>query len=304
SEQDVRRVLAEARDRFGRVDGVLHAAAVSGAASSERTLDALTLDDVHEQFYAKVQGARALAAALRGADLDVCVLFSSNAAVLGGLGFGAYAPANAMLDAFAAQQSRDGEVPWISASWDGWPEFPDVEATSGDQPQSSMDAFAMTADEACAAFERVLALGSTPQVVVSTGPLEARRRQWVTGTDPEAEDQGAEPPQYARPSMRVDYVAPRTDTERDAAAIWEDLLGIQDIGVHDNFFELGGHSLLATRLVAKIREAFGLELPLRSLYEATTIEQLADLVDTLRVAQHRQLAVADGIEDDRVDVEL
>ncbi|MEL6446179.1 MAG: SDR family NAD(P)-dependent oxidoreductase [Bacteroidota bacterium] len=304
SEQDVRRVLSEARDRFGRVDGVLHAAAVSGAASSERTLDALTLDDVHEQFYAKVQGARALAAALRGADLDVCVLFSSNAAVLGGLGFGAYAPANAMLDAFAAQQSRDGEVPWISASWDGWPEFPDVEATSGDQPQSSMDAFAMTADEACAAFERVLALGSTPQVVVSTGPLEARRRQWVTGTDPEAEDQGAEPPQYARPSMRVDYVAPRTDTERDAAAIWEDLLGIQDIGVHDNFFELGGHSLLATRLVAKIREAFGLELPLRSLYEATTIEQLADLVDTLRVAQHRQLAVADGIEDDRVDVEL
>ncbi|MFH7023808.1 phosphopantetheine-binding protein, partial [Flavobacterium sp. FlaQc-50] len=67
------------------------------------------------------------------------------------------------------------------------------------------------------------------------------------------------------------YVAPRTDTERQLAVIWQNLLGIVKVGIYDNFFELGGHSLLATRLVSMIRKEMVLEISVREVFEHTTI---------------------------------
>jgi iturin family lipopeptide synthetase A len=69
------------------------------------------------------------------------------------------------------------------------------------------------------------------------------------------------------------------------AAIWQDLLGIDRIGVNDNFFELGGHSLLATRLMSRLREAFQVEIPLRSLFEAVTIADSAAMLLEHQVGQ-------------------
>ncbi|MDB4951689.1 MAG: Malonyl CoA-acyl carrier protein transacylase [Gemmatimonadetes bacterium] len=75
------------------------------------------------------------------------------------------------------------------------------------------------------------------------------------------------------------FVAPRTDTERELAAIWADLLGSPRIGIADNFFGMGGHSLTATRVVTRIRQAFGVEVPLRVLFEAQTLGALAERID-------------------------
>uniref|UniRef100_UPI000DE2394F non-ribosomal peptide synthetase n=1 Tax=Nonomuraea lactucae TaxID=2249762 RepID=UPI000DE2394F len=74
-------------------------------------------------------------------------------------------------------------------------------------------------------------------------------------------------------------LAPRTPTEERLAAIWADLLGRDRVGVTDDFFALGGHSLLALRLVARLREAFGAEVPLRRCFETPTIAGLAPLLD-------------------------
>lgn len=71
------------------------------------------------------------------------------------------------------------------------------------------------------------------------------------------------------------FVAPRTPTEEALAKLWSGLLGLKQIGVHDNFFELGGHSLLATQVVSRVRENLQVEIPLRRIFEAPTIEQLA-----------------------------
>ncbi|MBC7574446.1 MAG: amino acid adenylation domain-containing protein, partial [Herminiimonas sp.] len=71
------------------------------------------------------------------------------------------------------------------------------------------------------------------------------------------------------------YVAPRTAEEITTAAIWADVLQLEQVGVHDNFFELGGHSLLATQVVSRLRAAFGTDIPLRALFEAPTVELLA-----------------------------
>jgi len=87
-------------------------------------------------------------------------------------------------------------------------------------------------------------------------------------------------PDTVRLEVEAEYVAPRIPLEEQLAAIWGDLLGIDQVGVHDDFFaELGGHSLLATQLVSRIRDAFGIGLPLRALFEAPTVARLAALID-------------------------
>jgi len=75
-----------------------------------------------------------------------------------------------------------------------------------------------------------------------------------------------------------DYLAPRTPMERELAAILEELLGIERVGVYDSFFELGGFSMLATRLVSRVRESFGVQLSVRDVFEAPTVDELAPLI--------------------------
>nr|WP_262493035.1 non-ribosomal peptide synthetase [Myroides guanonis] len=72
-----------------------------------------------------------------------------------------------------------------------------------------------------------------------------------------------------------EYVAPRNETEAQLAEIWQNLLGLEQVGIHDNFFELGGHSLLATRLVSMIRQELSIEISIRDVFEYTTISELS-----------------------------
>ncbi|RFZ90713.1 non-ribosomal peptide synthetase [Mucilaginibacter conchicola] len=78
----------------------------------------------------------------------------------------------------------------------------------------------------------------------------------------------------------VKYVAPATDTEKMLAAIWREMLGIEQVGIHDNFFELGGHSLIAVKVMARVEQETGERLPLAILFENSTIEKLAAVLDS------------------------
>jgi acyl-coenzyme A synthetase/AMP-(fatty) acid ligase/acyl carrier protein len=77
------------------------------------------------------------------------------------------------------------------------------------------------------------------------------------------------------------YVAPRSETEEKITAIWQEVLDRQMIGVKHDFFELGGHSLIAARVMSRLNQLFGIQLPLRKLFEVTTIEKCAELIDAL-----------------------
>ncbi len=83
-------------------------------------------------------------------------------------------------------------------------------------------------------------------------------------------------------------LSPRTPTEAALVNIWEEALGIEGVGVRDNFFALGGHSLLATRVISRIWKNLGLSLPVRLLFEAPTIAQLAERVDAAARKEQRQ----------------
>lgn len=75
------------------------------------------------------------------------------------------------------------------------------------------------------------------------------------------------------------HAGPRTEVERKLAAVWQELLKVEKVGVDQNFFELGGHSLLALQVMARVRSLFGVELPVRSLFEGATIAGLAGEVE-------------------------
>ena len=83
------------------------------------------------------------------------------------------------------------------------------------------------------------------------------------------------PPNQSRPELEENYVTPRTPVEEVLADIWVEVLNLERVSIHDNFFELGGHSLLATQVIARIRSAFQIEIPLRALFEKPTVEELA-----------------------------
>jgi acyl carrier protein len=87
------------------------------------------------------------------------------------------------------------------------------------------------------------------------------------------------PPQLFAAETEHSFVAPRTEVEQLLAGLWQRVLRIEQVGRHDNFFELGGHSLLATQLVSRMREAFQVELPVRSLFEHPTVVALAAAVE-------------------------
>ncbi|HVR95482.1 MAG TPA: acyltransferase domain-containing protein [Thermoanaerobaculia bacterium] len=151
------------------------------------------------------------------------------------------------------------------------------------------------------AVSRLLGSGAAPQAVASPLPLPERwsRLEPLPEGGRAARTTRTAVGFYPRPTLRVEYVAPRNETEERIARLWQELLGVAQVGVHDNFLDLGGDSLLATRLAARMRETFHLDLPVRIFFEKSTVAELGEAVDALRhEEQERQtLEMLDRIKD-------
>lgn len=132
----------------------------------------------------------------------------------------------------------------------------------------------ITPAEGCEALMRVLAGEYGPRVVISSLDLPALIEQAERAAHA-SDERGLK---LARPELDSAYVEPRDEIERTLVGFWQELLGIDQVGIHDNFFDLGGHSLIAVRLFAKVKRAFSVEFPISVLFEAPTIERCAAMI--------------------------
>ena len=266
-------VIAEAKRRFGRIHGVIHAAGIPGGGVLERLNPAV----VEPVFAPKVLGTRILDELLRDDALDFLLLCSSLISFLGFPGRGEYTAANAYVDAYGRAAASRGRREVIVVNWDTWTES--GMAVGGSRPAGERND-GMRNAEGVEVLRRVLE-GTHPQVVVSVRDfrpreIEALYARGTTASGAEDPDGQAVAPtrRYARPPLTSELAGSRDDTEAALVEIWQDLLGIEPVGIHDNFFELGGDSVLGLQIVARARQA-GLELRAKQIFEHQSIAELA-----------------------------
>jgi acyl transferase domain-containing protein/acyl carrier protein len=269
----MRDAVGRALERFGRLDGALHAASgMRGAAF--QPLHEATPDACAPLFGASVRALSALEAALPREGLDFCLLVSSLAAVLGGPGQGPHAAAGQFSDAFAERASEAGGYPWINVAWDAWR----LDGHDAAELGPLLSLLAIAPDEGVEVARRVIARGEGGSVVVSTADLGARRRRAAVAPAGGRPAAATAREVHARPELATPYVAPRDDAERAIASTWGRALGVGPVGIDDNFFELGGNSLIAVQMLAGLGKELGAEVPVASLYQRPTVRALAELL--------------------------
>jgi NAD(P)-dependent dehydrogenase (short-subunit alcohol dehydrogenase family) len=276
--ESMRDVLERVRDQFGDLHGVIHAAGVLDA-NALSILAGVSREECERQFRPKVRGVYVLDEVLDTVPVDFVLLMSSLSTLVGGVGLGIYAAANAFMDGFVFEQHRRGKSHWVSVNWDSW------RAEEGEVQTSALGAelmqLSMTPTEGTGALEHILSLGPIPRVIVSTGDLAARIERWTRfdavgrAKEPTTESAG---PRHQRPNLQNVYVAPEDPLQEQLSRIWGALLGIESVGIHDNFFELGGTSLLAIQMIAKLETDLGVKVSTASLFEGPTIHALSQLI--------------------------
>ncbi len=280
NEADMRSVLEKARSQFGPINGVIHAAGVAGGGMIQ-----LKTDQMAESVLApKLKGTLVLDALFENAGLDFLVLCSSLASLLGGFGQVDYCAANAFLDAFANAKANEGK-PVIVINWDTWQEVGMAVETAlptnlQEQRREGLKQGILTS-EGVQAFARILSSGLS-QVAVSTIDLPARSGKQsevpVAKAEEESNASTSSRPGHARPELATNYAQPTDRIEQTIANLWQELLGVEQVGIHDDFFELGGHSLLAVRMMSEIDKQLGRRIPLVSLFQNTTVAALAEIL--------------------------
>jgi acyl transferase domain-containing protein/acyl carrier protein len=268
--------VAEVRAAFGEPDGVIHGAGVQAEDYFGLTHE-LSPDQCREHYRAKLFGLAALAEAIDLARLDFCVTLSSLATVLGAIGHAPYAAANAAMDSLAQALFDAGGRAMLTVDWDSWPSGTSVPELGA---ATTVANYRMSYPEGISALERSLsAVGSVPRLVNSTGDLAPRLAAWVDAKD--GADAAGDGERHPRPPLDTPLVPPAGEVERTIAELWQEILGLDEIGVLDNFFDLGGHSLMAVRLIGRLRKSVGLNVPIAVLAECPTVRELAERITVL-----------------------
>jgi iturin family lipopeptide synthetase A len=256
--------LAEAVDlsekRFGAICGVIHAAGVLEGESINLLQD-LKEADYFAQFEPKVKALNSLRMVFEHKTLDFCLLTSSLASILGGLGFAAYAAVNGYMDYFVRSFKDKGELTnWISVDLDL------LNFKSGRTNHTDKD-------EIFEVIRHSLSFKSIPQLVISTTDLSDRLKkrdevQTIASAGPDEEW----PFKGKIGSRAVSRVSKPGETE--ILAMWRKFFGDPELEAEDDFFEIGGDSLKALTMIGRIKSQFNVELKVKALFEHTSVRSL------------------------------
>ena len=291
-------VVRDATARFGPITGVIHAA---GLADLAGVVQNRARADTERVLAPKIAGTRALEAALAGQPLAFLVLCSTLGSFLPAAKFGqvAYAAANEYLDLAAADIAQRTGWRCVTVNWDDWVEAGmTVEAHRAWGIAAPTATDGLTPREGAAALRRILA-GRHHRVAVSVRDLPAMIAEADARFDPLATPL----PPKARDVATHDLSGTGTLTEQDGdalvaelAAAFRRVLDDPGAGSDDSFFERGGHSLLAMRLLAHVRERFGVRLGLAAIFDHPTPRGFAAHLRTLRADAERHAPTTDHNE--------
>jgi acyl transferase domain-containing protein/acyl carrier protein/NAD(P)-dependent dehydrogenase (short-subunit alcohol dehydrogenase family) len=280
----MRSVASRAVERFGRIDGVIHSAGLPGGGLlALRTREALA-----GEMKAKLEGTLVVGEICRELEPSFLALCSSQNSFVGQLGQAGYAAANNFVDAWAHWHAAEAGIPTVTLNWDRWQGVGMAVAVERQHRALTGEELAggMAAADGVEAFERALASG-LPQVVVSQVDFAAWLEQ-VRSIDPAAalsrlESSAPAAPSHAR-TLETEYVPPGDELEEQIAQIWQEVFGIERVGIHDDFFALGGDSLVALQMVSRIGKTFGVELKVGRLFDTPTIAGLAVTLEEAMLA--------------------
>ncbi|WP_260985208.1 type I polyketide synthase [Bacillus pumilus] len=281
------------RKKHGGVHGVFHAAGLPGSTSFRAIKDIpSTLAQGEDQFQSKVKGLDVLEQLLDQEQADFCLLFSSISALLGGLGFSAYSAANLYMDAFAARLNQHSQTPWMCVNWDAWNFWGELESTIGE----SINELAILPEEGAELFQYVLSNGQNRHMLVSTGNLDERIDQWLSLEPKAAADEDSyEVSKHERPELGNPYVAPRNETEKAICQVWQDFMGMEQVGIHDNFFDLGASSLDIVQVTNRLNQALQTNEAVVTLFTYPSVAELAKYIqpseDSKEEEMEEELAV-------------
>ena len=283
--QPMQSVVRQAYERFGDIHGVIHTAAIAGGG----LMHLQTPEMVQRELAPKVGGALVLDALFKHRQLDFLALCSSFGSITGDAGQVGYCAANAFLDAFAHYNTTQNGTYTVSINWDRWREVGlavAVEARHKALTGADAGTAGMTPGEGIEAFRRILSHPGLPQVIVSAQDFQAYVERVRASSASQALDALAQvrlaKSVHPRPPLAQAYVAPRNDMEQRLAAIWQEVFGIEPVGIYDDFLELGGESLIALQLLNRLRAAFQVELSLRRFFETPTVAGICEAMAPAR----------------------
>ena len=273
-------VVKKANQQFGKIHGVIHAAAVYGGGMMQLT----TKETVANALAPKVQGTRVLETLFKENNLDFFVLCSSLSSFIGTSGMADYTAANTFLDSFAHYSaSKYGTWKFIkSINWDRWNSVGMAAAVEARHQEITGEKLAagMADFEGVEAFKRILGSSTVSQVIVSTQdfPSLIKPKESPKSLEEKLAHLSQFKPTHPRPNLANAYIAPSNEIERTLADVWQQLLGIDQVGIYDNFFELGGDSLFATQLISELCKIFQIELSYKGFFDGPTIAELAEVI--------------------------
>lgn len=273
--------LERLRHEFGRINGIIHCAGVAGDGFIIRK----TAERFQEVLRPKIQGTWLLDRLTRADRPDFMVLFSSNNTLVGVPGQGDYTAANAYLDAFAAFRNSLGSRT-LTINWPGWKDV-GMARDHGVNLDGLMKL--MPTAEALRAFEAAMDLATDRLIVgefnwngLDRGVLAGARLQLA----PEIL-QGFRSPRIetgafvkALPEVRLSGKAAHaySQTERNVAGVWSEVLGYEELDVNSSFFEIGGDSILITKVHAKLEAFYPGKVQIGDLFAFPTIAKLARFI--------------------------
>lgn len=265
---------------IGPIDGIFHAAGIATGGMIYHN----DLEQTRASLSPKWNGILALESYFADREIDFLLLFGSRIIYRGAPGQVNYTAANAVLDAYV---STSNNLNARIIHWDIWAEAgmgtdADLPAAFQADHREHLRA-GLTHQEGLDALFRLLNVKVPRVLVTARNPNDDDLRE--THGEPSPTLEPSDGISRSRPQLSSLFAAPSNPLENQLASIWQDLLGVDPIGVHDNYFELGGNSLLLSRLAVRLQEELHTPIPIKTLMQKLTISQLADHIAGLKALE-------------------